>query len=79
MEILNTLDDHSRLLVGSYTRVTFKAADIVACFHHSAAGHGFPASLLTDDPAVFTAASRGRGRVAPEAGYSVEGRTRVTR
>jgi transposase InsO family protein len=61
VEILNTLDDHSRLLVGSQAQLTFKAPDIVACFHQSTAGHGFPASLLTDNAAVFTAASRGRG------------------
>lgn len=65
-EILNTLDDHSRLLVGSHARGSFTAADVVVCFHQAAARYGFPASLLTDNAAVFTAASRGRGWVALE-------------
>jgi hypothetical protein len=59
VEILNVIDDHSRLLVGSDALVVFKAADVVACFHGAAAVHGFPASLLTDNGAVFTAAPRG--------------------
>lgn len=48
VEILNTLDDHSRLLVGSDARTVFKAADVLASFHAAAAAHGLPASLLTD-------------------------------
>lgn len=65
VEILNIIDDHSRLLVASDARVIFKAADIVDSFHAAAAVHGFPASLLTDNGAVFTAAPRG-GRCAIE-------------
>ncbi|MGH2540477.1 MAG: IS481 family transposase [Actinomycetota bacterium] len=65
VEILNMLDDHSRLLVGSDARMIFKAADVVASFHRGAAAHGFCASLLTDNGAVFTAAPRG-GRCALE-------------
>jgi transposase InsO family protein len=65
VEILNTLDDHSRLLVGSEARMVFKAADVVAGFHRAAAAHGLPAELLTDNGAVFTAAPRG-GRCALE-------------
>ena len=65
VEILNALDDHSRFLVASDARVVFKAADVVASFHGAAASHGFPASLLTDNGAVFTAAPRG-GRCAIE-------------
>jgi transposase InsO family protein len=65
-EILNQLDDHSRLVVGSHTRPTFKAADVVVCFGAAAATYGLPAGLLTDNGAVFTAASRGRGWVALE-------------
>ncbi|MEW6058881.1 MAG: helix-turn-helix domain-containing protein [Actinomycetota bacterium] len=48
VEILNVIDDHSRLLVGSLARWVFKAADVVAAFHEAAAAHGLPASLLTD-------------------------------
>ena len=65
VEILNIEDDHSRFLVGSDARVVFKAADVVASFHKAAAANGFPASLLTDNGAVFTAAPRG-GRCALE-------------
>jgi transposase InsO family protein len=64
-EILNLIDDHSRLLLGSdaYTRV--KAADVVASFHKAAQLHGLPYSLLSDNGAVFTGASR-RGKVLLE-------------
>jgi transposase InsO family protein len=65
VEILNALDDHSRLLVGSDVRRVFKAADVVACFHEAASRHGFPASVLTDNGAVFTAVPR-KGRCAIE-------------
>jgi transposase InsO family protein len=66
VEILNVIDDHSRLLVASVGRVTFKAADVVAVFHDAARHHGYPSSLLTDNGAVFTAAPRGGGRCAIE-------------
>jgi len=65
VEILDVIDDHSRLLIASVARARFKAADVVACFHEAAASHGFPAQLLTDNGAVFTAAPRG-GRCALE-------------
>lgn len=65
VEILDVIDDHSRLLVASDARAVFKAADVVASFHAAAANHGYPASLLTDNGAVFTAAPRG-GRCALE-------------
>jgi transposase InsO family protein len=58
VEILNVIDDHSRFLVGSVARAIFKAADVVASFHGAASAHGLPASLLTDNGAVFTAAPR---------------------
>ena len=65
VEILNVIDDHSRLLVGSDALTVFKAADVVASFHEAASLYGFPATLLTDNGAVFTAAPRG-GRCAIE-------------
>jgi transposase InsO family protein len=58
VEILNVLDDHSRLLVASRAFVTTKAADVVETFHQGAAELGFPASMLTDNGAIFTAESR---------------------
>jgi hypothetical protein len=66
VEILNCIDDHSRLLVGSDALRVFKAADVVVSFHGAAARHGYPASVLTDNGAVFTAAPRGGGRCAIE-------------
>jgi transposase InsO family protein len=62
VEILNLIDDHSRLHLGcdAYRRV--KAADVVASFHKAAELHGLPASLLSDNGAVFTASYR-RGKV----------------
>lgn len=66
VEILNVIDDHSRLLVASVARRVFRAADVVAAFHEAAAAHGLPASLLTDNGAVFTAGPRGGGRCAIE-------------
>jgi hypothetical protein len=58
VEILNVVDDHSRLLVASRAFVTTKAADVVATFHRGAATWGYPASLRTDNGAIFTAQSR---------------------
>lgn len=58
VEILNMLDDHSRLLVASRAFTTAKAADVVETFHHAASELGFPASMLTDNGAIFTAETR---------------------
>jgi transposase InsO family protein len=66
VDILNVLDDHSRLLVAAHARPTTKAADVVASFHQAAASYELPASMLTDNGAVFTAAPRGGGRCAIE-------------
>ncbi len=65
-EIINLIDDHSRLLLGcdAYGRV--KAADVVQSFHKAAQLHGLPHSLLSDNGAVFTGAPR-RGKVLLEA------------
>jgi transposase InsO family protein len=65
VEILNILDDHSRLLVGSDTSITFTALDVVQSFYAACELHGFPASLLTDNGAVFTGKSR-KGKVLLE-------------
>ena len=46
VEILNVIDDHSRVLVRSDCFRTVKAADVVASFHAAAAGWGYPAALL---------------------------------
>ena len=58
-EILNMIDDHSRLFVASRAFPTTKAADVVAVFRSAIDLHGTPASLLCDNGAVFTATPRG--------------------
>ena len=65
VETLNFLDDKSRLAVACKTFVTVKAADPVHVFHSASNEFGFPASLLSDNAAVFTAKSRG-GKVLLE-------------
>jgi len=64
-EILNLIDDHSRLFLASDAYRRVKAADVVATFHKTAQLHGLPYSLLTDNGAVFTGSSR-RGKVLLE-------------
>jgi transposase InsO family protein len=65
-EILNIVDDHSRLLAASTARRIFKASDIVTGLHAAMARHGRPERMLTDNGAVFTGLYRGRGWVALE-------------
>jgi len=66
VEILNFVDDHSRLFVASVAFTTVKAADALETFLGAANQFGFPASLLTDNAAVFSGKSR-LGRVLLEA------------
>lgn len=65
VEILNLIDDHSRLLVASDVLPRFKAADVLHSFLAAGQTWGLPESLLTDNGAVFTANSR-RGKVVLE-------------
>jgi transposase InsO family protein len=58
VEILNVVDDYSRLLVASRAHRTTKAADVVSTFYEAVDRLGLPASMLTDNGAVFTAAPR---------------------
>jgi transposase InsO family protein len=69
VEILNLIDDHSRLFLGSDAYLRVKAADVVSSFHKAAELHGLPASLLSDNGAVFTGSYRG-GKVLLE--YELE-------
>ena len=64
-EILNLIDDHSRLFLTSKAYTTVKAKDVVDGFHKAASLHGLPASLLSDNGAVFTASPR-HGKVLPQ-------------
>jgi transposase InsO family protein len=59
VEILNMVDDHSRLFLASQAYPTIKAADVVDVFRGALALHGAPASVLCDNGAVFTATPRG--------------------
>jgi transposase InsO family protein len=62
-EILNVIDDHSRLFICSHAYPGVKARDVVESFHRAAELHGLPAALLSDNGAVFTATAR-HGKVA---------------
>jgi transposase InsO family protein len=66
VEILNILDDHSRLDLLSKARPTTTSADVVAGFRTAFGRYGIPASVLTDNGAVFTGKPRRGGRVALE-------------
>ena len=59
VEILNMIDDHSRLFLASRAFPTAKAADVVDVFGMATSLHGTPTSLLCDNGAVFTATPRG--------------------
>jgi len=65
VEILNFIDDHSRLCVASKVFVITTARDVVRTFLKACATWGFPASVLSDNGAIFTAAYR-RGVAALE-------------
>jgi transposase InsO family protein len=66
VEILNILDDHSRLAVASAVRRTILAPDVAATFQKAFSRWGIPARVLTDNGAVFTGEPRGHGEVALE-------------
>ena len=66
VEILNFIDDHSRLLLACTAYTTVKALDVVETFSLATEQHGLPAALLTDNGAVFTAKPR-KGKVLLEA------------
>lgn len=66
VEILDVIDDHSRLCLDSHAQRTFKGPDVDRRFRTTAAEYGNPASLLSDNGAVFTGAPRRAGRVALE-------------
>jgi len=65
VEILNLIDDHSRLLLAADCFTTVKAADVVQTFDAATESHGFPAAFLSDNGAVFSGKSR-KGKVALE-------------
>ena len=67
VEVLNVIDDHSRLCVASRAFAVTTAADVVTVFYETAHQYGFPASVLSDNGAIYTASFRGdRGALATE-------------
>jgi len=75
VEILNIIDDHSRLCIASVCQPVFKAANVDACFRQAAAAWGEPARVLSDNGAVYTGRYRGVGRVALEVTLNARGIT----
>lgn len=59
VEILNWLDDHSRLLLSATAHRRVTAALVVDSFTTNITTYGPPASTLTDNGLVFTTCSRG--------------------
>ena len=64
VEILNLLDDHSRVGLASLARTTMTGPDVVDTFTTAFTRWGTPASVLTDNGAIFTATPRRGGRTA---------------
>jgi transposase InsO family protein len=65
VEIVNFIDDHSRLCIASVALAVTRATDVVTIFHTARHRYGTPASVLTDNGAIYTARFRG-GKVAME-------------
>ncbi len=53
-EVLNVIDDHSRLCVASHVFVSTRAPDVVRTLHKAAESWGYPQRLLTDNGRIFT-------------------------
>jgi len=66
VEILNVIDDHSRLCVASRCSAVFTSRRVVQVFTDAGSAWGYPEKVLSDNGAVFTAAYRG-GVAAMEA------------
>jgi transposase InsO family protein len=64
IEILNIIDDHSRLAIASRARTVTTAGDVIDTFTTALSRWGTPASVLTDNGAIFTATPRRGGRTA---------------
>ena len=58
VEILDFVDDYSRMVVAAVVVPVATAADVVAAFYKGASAWGFPASMLTDNGCIFTAQFR---------------------
>jgi transposase InsO family protein len=73
VEILNILHDHSRVNIAAKARRITLGAQVVDTFTTAFGRWGVPASVLTDNGAVFTAQQRGEGRVALEVQLGLRG------
>ena len=65
VEIVNFIDDHSRLCVASVALRVTKALDVVEIFENARQRYGTPASMLSDNGCIYTAKYKG-GKVALE-------------
>jgi transposase InsO family protein len=59
VDIVNFLDDHSRLAVASWVLQTATAPKVLEIFREAGARWGLPAALLTDNGCVYTTWHRG--------------------
>lgn len=66
VEVLNIVDDHSRLCVESRAFLTTRSPDVVRALHRAGQRWGYPQSFLTDNGAIFTASARGNDAGAME-------------
>jgi transposase InsO family protein len=66
VEILDLIDDHSRLALASHARAVTTGPDVVYTFIAAFTTWGTPAGVLTDNGAIFTAKQRGDERTALE-------------
>jgi len=53
-EVLNMIDDHSRLCVASRAMSVVKATDVVRVLHKAAENWGYPSSFLSDNGLIFS-------------------------
>ncbi|MEX0949012.1 MAG: IS481 family transposase [Acidimicrobiia bacterium] len=65
VEIVNFIDDHSRLCIACVAVPVTKATDVAEIFITATQHHGTPASVLTDNGCIYTAKHRG-GKVIME-------------
>jgi transposase InsO family protein len=73
VEVLNFIDDHSRLCLASIAQLVFKASDVDAAFRLVAGTYGDPATVLSDNGAVYTGRYRSKSRVALEVTLNARG------
>lgn len=59
VEIINFIDDHSRMIVGCDVHPTVRAEHVRDLFERACLVWGTPASVLTDNGAIFNATRRG--------------------